>query len=77
MAHIEVPLMRLNKEGLVRVSFRFAKLEVHIHFFRNINSKHSDRLVKVEERWYVNEHYSRNKCLEISGILVSVKDRDL
>ena len=50
MAHIEAPLMRLNKEGLVRVSFRFAKLEVHIHFFRNINSKHSDRLVKAEER---------------------------
>ena len=31
----------------------------------------------MERRCYVNEQYSRRECLEISGILASVADKDL
>ena len=106
MARNEAPLMKLNKEDLVRITLDYqgkfnnilndlkkdvtdlksdlsglksdvSKLEADMQVSRNVNSKLSERLLKMERRCYANEQYSSRECLEISGIPASVADKDL
>ena len=56
------------KNDLSELKSDYSKLEADMQFTRNVNSKLFERLVTMERRCYLNEQYSRRKCLEISGI---------
>ena len=55
---------------------KFTRLESNL-ITSKLNSKLSDRLLNLERESFANEQYSRRACLEISGILPSLKDNKL
>ena len=65
------------KSDLCGLMSDFYKLQADIQVTRNVNSKLSERLMTMERRCYANEQYSRSECLQISGIAVTVADKDL
>ena len=65
------------KNNFDELKTTFIKLEVDVNISRNANSKPSDRLISVERKCFVNDHYSRIECLEISDIPSRVKDKEL
>ena len=65
------------KNNFDKLQTKLARLEADLNISKNVKSKLSDRLINVEQKNFVNEQYSRRKCLEISGIPPSVKDNEL
>ena len=65
------------KIDLNELKTKFWKLESDLHISRNVNDKMSDKLVALERKCHANEQYSRRECLEISGILAGVGDKDI
>ena len=65
------------KNNLNELKTKFCKLESYLHISRNVNDKLSDKLVVLEQKRHANEQNSRRECLEISGILAEVWDKDI
>ena len=65
------------KSDLCGLMSDFYKLQADIQVTRNVNSKLSERIMTMERGCYANEQYSRSECLQISGIAVTVADKDL
>ena len=42
-----------------------------------VNDKLTKQLILIERKFWANEQYSRQECLEISGIPESIQDNDL
>ena len=69
-------LTNINKE-LTDLRNKFTKLESDLAISKNINTKLSSQLTKVERKCWANEQYSRKECLEISGIPDSISQNYL
>ena len=67
----DTTLTKINKE-LTDLRNKFTKLESDLAISKNINSKLSSQLTKVERKCWANEQYSRRECLEVSGIPNSI-----
>ena len=72
----DITLMNINKE-LTDLRNKFTKLESDLTISKNINSKLSSQLTKVETKCWADAQYSRRQCLEISGIPDSISHNDL
>ena len=66
----------INKK-LTDLRLKFTKLESDLAISKNINSKLSSQLTKVERKCWANEQYSGRECLDISSILDSISQNDL
>ena len=73
---VDTALTNINKE-LTELRNKFTKLESDLAISKNINSKLSSQLTKVERKRWANEQYSRRECLEISGIPDIISQNDL
>ena len=62
---------------LLELKTKFTRMESDYAVSWNVNVKLVERLVVTEQKCWVNEQYSRMKCLEISGIPESVSDNAL
>ena len=69
-------LSAINDE-LKELKTDFRKLESDLAISRNVNDKHTKQLILVERKYWANEQYSRQECLEVSGIPESIQDDDL
>ena len=67
----DTTLTKINKD-LTDLRNKFTKLESDLAISKNINSKFSSQLTKVERKCWANEQYSRRECLEVSGIPNSI-----
>ena len=73
---LDTTLTNINKE-LTDLRNKFTKLESDLAISKNINSKLSSQLTKVERKCWANEQYSRRECLEISGIPDNISQNGL
>ena len=62
----ETTLTKINKEQ-TDVRNKFTKLESDLAISKNINSKLSSQLTKVERKCWANEQYPRRESLEYPG----------
>ena len=69
----DITLMNINKE-LTDLRNKFTKLESDLAISKNINSKLSSQLTKVETKCWADAQYSRRQCLEIPD---SISHNDL
>ena len=72
----DTTLTNMNKE-LTHIRNKFTKLESDLAISKNINTKLSRQLTKVERKYWANEQYSRREYLEISGIPDSISQNGL
>ena len=69
-------LNNINSE-LLDFKNKYAKLELDLEIFRNVNNKLVDQVTSSERKCWEYEQYSRKEYIEISGILQSIKQIDL
>ena len=72
----DTTLSKINKK-LTDLWLKFTKLGSDLAISKNINSKLSSQLTKVERKSWANEQYSRRECLDISSILDGISQNDL
>ena len=64
-------------EEVRKVNDKFINLESQLLVTKNVNSLLQQRVIDLERQCWANGQYSRRKCLEIAGILESVKQNEL
>ena len=67
----------LTQPYLLELKTDFRQLESVLAISRSVDSKLTKQLILVERKCWVNEQYSRQECLKISGIPESIQDDDL
>ena len=67
----------MTQPYLLELKTDFRQLESVLAISRSVDSKLTKQLILVERKCWVNEQYSRQECLKISGIPESIQDDDL
>ena len=65
------------KADLSELRRLYEKLEPELLLTKQVNTKLCNQMKLLERQCWANEQYSRRECLEISGVLESVSDKDL
>ena len=64
-------------EEVRKVNDKFTNLELQLLVTKNVNSLLQQRVTDLERQCWANAQYSRRKCLEVAGVLESVKQNEL
>ena len=64
-------------EEVRKVNDKFTNLESQLLVTKNVNSLLQQRVTDLERQCWANAQYSIRKCLEVAGVLESVKQNEL
>ena len=79
----ETTLTRMNtdlsglRQDLSDLTQNYIKLELELSVARQVNSKLKEHIVSLERQYWSISQYSRQECLEISGIPNKTGQKDL
>ena len=74
--HTTETINKLTDE-IHKINETFSKLEADINITKNVNTVLSEQLIETERQCWVNAQYLRKECVEIVGILSTVKNEEL
>ena len=64
-------------EKIRKLNDKFTNLELQLLVTKNVNSLLQQRVIDLERQCWANAQYSRRECLEVAGILESIKQNEL